>query len=86
MKPNNNAQNLARCICGRCPLCTYCNQIKEEKLFCARKASSCDMDGKEQCICGQCPVFLENDLAGGYFCIYPIRESFPEGENNWDVI
>lgn len=67
-KPQNNQENLALCICAKCPLYTECNKDKKELLFCANSKSDCDMDIKKMCICGMCKVFKDNKLAGGYFC------------------
>lgn len=68
IKPQDNQENLALCICEKCPLFTVCNQENKEKLFCARKKSLCEMDIKKMCICGMCKVFDRNKLTGGYFC------------------
>lgn len=74
MKPANNGDNWEKCICGNCPLFRECNQEKNEKIFCARKKSECEMDAKKMCICGGCTVYNENSLSRGYFCINEIQE------------
>lgn len=74
MKPKNTEDNFEKCICINCPLFHECNQEKNERLFCARQKSACEMDAKKPCICGGCPVYNENDLSGGYFCINEIKE------------
>lgn len=73
-KPENNQDNFSGCICLDCSLFTSCNQKKNEKLFCARKKSDCEMDSQKMCICGMCPIYSENELSGGYFCINEIVE------------
>lgn len=75
MKPENNQENLIKCICKRCPLYSECNKGKNEILFCARQKSECSMDNTKMCICGACPVFSKNKLSGGYFCINEISEN-----------
>jgi len=67
-KPQDNQGNLSLCICGKCPLFTACNEKNNEKLFCAKKKSECEMDINKMCICGMCKVFDANKLTGGYFC------------------
>lgn len=73
-KPEDNQENFVVCICDQCSLFMDCNKEKAEKLFCARKKSECEMDGKKMCICGMCPVFEQNKLIGGYFCLKEISE------------
>jgi len=73
MKPMDNKDNSARCICPACALHTDCNRKKNELLFCGRNKSECAMDQKRMCICGDCPVYGENDLSGGYFCINELK-------------
>ena len=74
MKPQDSQENLEKCICERCALFSDCNRGQSEKLFCARKKSTCPMDNTKMCICGGCPVYGENDLKGGYFCINEIAQ------------
>jgi hypothetical protein len=73
-KPEDNIENIGKCICGQCPLYTECTREKLEGLYCARTKSECELDNKKMCICGGCKVFQENNLFGGYFCINEIKE------------
>lgn len=74
MKPQNNQDNLLKCVCPACPLFTECNKGKSEKLFCATTISACQMDARKFCHCGACPVYSENDLGGGYFCLNELKK------------
>lgn len=74
IKPKDSPENFSKCVCENCSLFYDCNKKKEEKLFCARKRSDCEMDAKKMCICGICPVYSDNNLSGGYFCINEIKE------------
>jgi len=72
-KPEDNQENMSKCICGECPVYDDCCKEKMERLYCAKTKSECTLDSKKMCICGQCPVFNENDLTGGYYCINEIK-------------
>lgn len=71
-KPENNEKNDNRCICPNCPLFNDCAEDKKERAFCSKTISSCIKENTGPCICGGCPLYLENNLAGGYFCLKEI--------------
>ena len=68
MKVPNTKENYDKCICTNCPSYNDCTKEKNEKLFCAKGKSACDMN-HNGCICGECPVQSENRFSGMYFCI-----------------
>ena len=68
MQPQDNQENLAQCICEGCKVYNECARGKNEKLYCAKGKSECELDYKKICICGACPVYEANDLKGGFFC------------------
>ncbi len=75
-KPADTIENVKKCICPACPVYNECTKSKDQLLFCAKQASDCDdLDKHKACICPQCPVFKENDLKGGYYCIWDIDEN-----------
>jgi len=79
-KPADTLENIAKCICARCPVYNECTKSKDEVLYCARMVSVCeDLDKTANCICPECPVYKEHKLEGGYFCIYQVKD---DGSNN----
>ncbi len=79
-KPEDTLENQKKCICPGCPVYDQCTRDKKQLLFCARKASDCDLDKTKMCICPQCPVYKEHDLKGGYYCIWDIPENGDNAE------
>ncbi len=67
MKVQDNKENFANCICVNCPTHNDCMKEGEQRLFCSRGKSSCELE-RAGCLCGECPVASENDLEGLYYC------------------
>ena len=65
----DNEENMAKCVCPRCPtyLQSDCPKNKAEILYCVQGKTGCGLT-ERGCICGTCPVFNEYSLADGYFC------------------
>lgn len=72
----DNEENVEICNrnCGTCPTYQY-NELgirHPQILFCARGKSDMPIHEikDEGCNCPACPVFIENDLSGGWFCMF----------------
>ncbi|MGA2572774.1 MAG: glutamate synthase-related protein [Candidatus Methanomethylicaceae archaeon] len=65
MPVKDTPDNVKKCICQKCP--SYPEGCTSEILYCARSASQCEIP-VAGCICGACAVYIENMLAGLYFC------------------
>lgn len=68
-KIEDTPENLARCICEKCPTHDSCAKEKKELLFCARGESACPLI-ERGCICGDCPNWALYGLEKGYFCLH----------------
>jgi len=67
VKVEDNQENLMKCICKNCPTHNQCMKENMHGLFCARGASTCEME-RQGCICGECPISSEYRLSGIYYC------------------
>lgn len=72
----DNEKNIELCKknCITCPTHQYNNLggTPPELLFCSRGKSDKPIHEikDEGCNCPACPVFIENELSGGWFCMY----------------
>ena len=64
-------ENLAVCVCAKCPSYNDCSRGQNELLFCSAEVgkSACPYEMKG-CICGPCPVHRANGLTDGYYCYH----------------
>jgi len=74
-KVPNTPENEANCVCPRCPtwLSTNCPKEKQEKFYCAKGKTTCDLSDAG-CICGVCPNWEKYGLSKGYFCFNGVAE------------
>lgn len=68
MRPDDNQETAEMCLCPGCPTYNDCMRSNEERLFCARGKSACDVSAVE-CICSECPVWASFRLDSYYFCM-----------------
>jgi len=68
-KVPNTDENAGKCICPNCPTwkSDACAAEKNERLYCGRGKTACDLKDKG-CICGECPMWFRYNLSKGYFC------------------
>ncbi len=65
LKVEDLQTNVERCLCPNCP--TYPVGCREERLYCARGVSRCEIHAAG-CLCDECPVYVDYDLRGLYYC------------------
>lgn len=63
----NIDKNAERCLCPGCPTHNDCMKSNEERIFCSRGNTRCDLE-KNGCLCGTCPVWKEYGLNDFYYC------------------
>ena len=61
-------RNSSRCRCPGCPTHEGCMSRNDERLYCSRDRTDCDVTA-HGCLCNECPVWSDNRLGGRYFCI-----------------
>ena len=60
-------ENAELCLCPGCPTHNECMKDNNERLFCSRGKTNCDLE-KKGCLCGTCPVERNNGLTDFYYC------------------
>jgi hypothetical protein len=65
----DNEENTERCNCPHCPSYDACMKGDDEKLFCGRAMSGCEVQPKG-CVCPGCAVYKDNGLSDAYYCIH----------------
>ena len=60
-------ENTEMCLCPGCPTHNECMKDNNERLFCSRGKTSCDLE-KRGCLCGTCPVERNYGLTDFYYC------------------
>jgi len=63
------SENCEKCLCPTCPTFDECMRNRDERLFCSRGKSECEIERKG-CLCGECPVESEYGLTGFYYCYF----------------
>lgn len=63
----NIEENTTRCLCPGCPTYNKCMKSRDQRLFCSRGNTKCNLD-EEGCICGECPVWKEYMIKSFYYC------------------
>ena len=65
-----NDDNLAKCVCPKCPSYNECAKGKAEKLYCSGDVSKSTCDFQTNgCHCVGCPVHYNYSLTAGYYCM-----------------
>lgn len=60
-------ENAERCLCPGCPTHNECMKSNDERLFCSKGKTECELERKG-CLCGTCPVEREYELTDFYYC------------------
>ena len=60
-------ENAELCLCPGCPTHNECMEDNNERLFCSRGKTDCDLE-KRGCLCGTCPVERNYELTDFYYC------------------
>ena len=60
-------ENAEKCLCQGCPTRNECMESNEERLFCSRGKTECELE-RRGCLCGSCPVENEYGLTDFYYC------------------
>ena len=53
-------------LCSSCPTRNECMKQQEQRLFCARGKTDCEL-ARKGCFCGGCPLENEYQFSGLYF-------------------
>ncbi len=61
-------ENAEKCLCPGCPTHNDCMKSEEERIFCSRGNTECNLE-KRGCLCGTCPVRQEYKLNDFYYCV-----------------
>jgi len=67
MSVEDIAENASACLCPDCPTYNNCMGGADEKLYCARGRTACEVTAR-RCVCPDCPVWSRNGLSTTYFC------------------
>ena len=67
-KVDDTPENERICLNGNCSTCPSYPGGAAEALYCARGRSKCELD-KKGCNCPECPIWIDNGLAGMYYCV-----------------
>lgn len=67
MQVPDTPENMAKCICMKCPTHNQCMKDNMEGLFCAKGKATCELE-KISCICGDCAIYGEYSLGSSFYC------------------
>lgn len=60
-------ENAGMCLCPGCPTHNECMKKNNERIFCSRGKTDCDLERKG-CLCGTCPIERKYGLTDFYYC------------------